>query len=236
MMKRIGWGLLLIFIAVMALIVVAIMPAMTPLENIPSVGAFFQSVLCEKGETLRVERHTATGSKGGTSYSAQFFCINENLKRDVSDGSILIGLLAFVGPLLLGILSIISGATSVARRTAQISSAAMLQGFGVSTNGDPKGVRVVMSDVGIEGLGPLVERLKTLKATHAPGTLTEEDVKSVLQDFGAVSSNPNAFHTVMSGAGGTLADRLKVLKDAYEQGLITETEYEDKRQTILREV
>lgn len=211
-MKRIGCGVLLIVVAVCSLMTVVVLPSVTPLEDIPQLNAVFQSVLCEKGETLSVERYTFS-RPGTTSYSAAFNCTLENRTRDVTGRITAIGIAIFLVPLLTAIFMIISGASAATRRA-------------FSAPADWVGSSVVVTS------GPQIERLREIKQAYDQGTMSREDL---IQQVTTVQQNwANSANSGINIASGSAVERLKELKAAYDQGLITETEYESKRQAILK--
>lgn len=176
-MKRIGCSVLLDMIGIVALMVFLVFPASGSVESISGLNSALQSLLCQKGETLKVESYSYSSEPGETSYSANFYCLLETTKRDVTGRAILFGGLGFGGSLVLSIILMISGVTALARN-------------------------------------------KTARMTD-----------QILQGNAAVFSTAGGMNT-----RGSATERLKTLKSAYEQGLITETEYESKRQEILRDV
>lgn len=116
-MKRIGCGLLIAVAAFIALMVFLILPSVTPAENVPGLVPLLQTLLCEKGETLGVERQIGSDEQGEASYSANFSCVSEaNNKRDVTSRVTMIGIAFFVIPLVVGIVLMISGALGGPRR------------------------------------------------------------------------------------------------------------------------
>ena len=68
-MKRIGCGLLIAVAAFIALMVFLILPSVTPAENVPGLVPLLQTLLCEKGETLGVERQIGSDEQGEASYA-----------------------------------------------------------------------------------------------------------------------------------------------------------------------
>jgi hypothetical protein len=172
-------GGLLIPIAVIGLMLFVVLPSVIDIATVPALSNVLQTTLCEKGETLSTVRHVGPSYDGGTSYSATYYCTNnDEVRRDVTGRATMIGVAAFVIPFLIGLFMIIGGSMGMAGRVA----------------------------------------------TTAVGTaLTMAD-----------GARSNSFGS--PGVKDSTTERLRALKSAYDQGLITESEYENKRQSILNEM
>lgn len=234
-MKRIVFGVLFDILAAVALVFFVVLPSIMSLDDVPGATPVFQNLLCERGETIDVHRQVYNPRPGSTTYSAEFFCVRESgVERDVSGKMILMGIVGFTLPFLIGLFCIISGSASLKKKRSD-STAALLQGFGISADRSSYDVRTTLSGLSSEQAN-MIESLRSLKASK--GTVNPEDVKSVLEGFGFSTGGANTFQVMTSHMGGqdTPADRLKALKNAYDQGLITQDEYESKRKDILREM
>lgn len=180
-MKRIVLGVLLDIFAVVALIVVVVLPAVTDIKTIPSVNNMLQSVLCKTPETLRVEQHVYRYRPGSTSYSATYYCENETRQRNVTDTATLMGIAAFVVPLLLGVFLIINGAMgAVKQRTMTAVGMYDLSGMGVNMRvSNLSGLSTMSSGA----RGSTTDRLKALKQAYDQGLITEAEYETKRQSI-----------------------------------------------------
>ena len=153
-----------------------------PIDSVPCMTPILQSLLCEGGETVNVERHSYSRRPGETSYSATYFCTNnEEVQRDVTGRAIMIGIAVFVVPFLIGLFMIIGGSIGMAGKAA---SAAV--GGATST------IMTMSADsarVNRNGFGPpvgkdsITERLKALKNAYDQGLITEAEYESKRQQI-----------------------------------------------------
>lgn len=163
-------GGLLIPIAVIALLVIVVLPSVADVKDIPPLNNLLQSVFCERGETLDVQQHVSRWA-GETSYSATYTCINEDeVERDVTGRATMIGILVFIVPFLLGLFTVIGTSISVANRAA--SSAIRDNVTSVFTITNP------MRNHNFEGgsaKDSTTARLRDLKSAYDQGLITEAE-------------------------------------------------------------
>lgn len=102
-------GCLLIILAVAGLLVIVVVPVLPFLNDSPQVDSFMQPLLCQPGETVRREQYSYR-DYDGTAYSMNVYCIGDDrVERDVSARWFVIGMVAFLGPFLIGLLTFIFG-------------------------------------------------------------------------------------------------------------------------------
>lgn len=112
----IRFGVLLIFLAMSALCVLVVIPVIPSFEDITLIDETLQTVLCQSGEKIERELYESTTSDGGTGYSMDVSCIDvEQRKRDVTGNWIIISVLAFLVPFLMGIGLVSLGANRTSR-------------------------------------------------------------------------------------------------------------------------
>jgi hypothetical protein len=179
-MKRIFLGILLDVVATIAMLFFVVLPAVMPIDDVPGLEPILQTVLCERGETVEVERSSYSRRPGQVSYSANFYCVREaGTRRDVSGRVMLFGLILFIVPMLVGVLLIISGSISMKKyrkRNDQANVISLLQGFGISVEDHGNNFGGMTPDAG-ESVS-LTERLKALKNAYDQGLITIEEYES----------------------------------------------------------
>ena len=172
-------GALLIPIAVIALLLFAVLPAIIDIKTIPSLNSALQSILCERGELLSTEQHVGPADDGGTAYSVSYYCDNNDApKRDVTGRATLIGVGVFVVPFFIGLFMIIGGSMGMAARAAK-----------VAVGGAASTILTMSQDARVNNYGSpgakdsITERLKALKNAYDQGLITETEYENKRQDI-----------------------------------------------------
>jgi hypothetical protein len=157
---------LLIVLAVVALLLIIVIPVLPFTKDNESIDTLMQPLICQPGERVIREQYTTTDSEG-TGYSMNVYCMGrDEVRQDVTGRWVIMGIVAFVVPLLLGILVINLGARRVAKASSysfpSVSSAAMTAGVngGEPPDDDDKS---------------LTERLEELEQARSMALITEDE-------------------------------------------------------------
>ena len=165
-------GILLILVAVAALMLVVVLPAVMDVKDVPTLNNALQRVLCQSGETLSTERHVGPSYDGGTSYSATYYCTNnDEVERDVTGAATLMGMVIFVIPFLIGLFMIIGSSFGMAGRavTTTIGSATSTI---LTMSADNKRKQSVSMGGEKDSIS---DRLRDLKSAYDQGLITEAE-------------------------------------------------------------
>jgi hypothetical protein len=69
--------------AIAFLMVIFVVPVLPFWDENETIDGYLQPLLCQPGETIERDLYSGVGSRGGTSYSMNVYCIDE--KRDRRD-------------------------------------------------------------------------------------------------------------------------------------------------------
>lgn len=254
-MGRVGFGCLLIILAMVALIGIIVIPVIPDLDapTNASIDAYLGTLLCNKNETI-VRDQYQTRDSDGTSYSMNVFCqAAEGDPKDVTPKWVLYGIGGFLVPFLIGLLLFIVGMAARARRSISNLTGGVINPVGMSgvsfggglgtLSGSSRQPQVFASRTSQwdgsgrtpAGMPAAVEYsdgvLRVGGMEINMGALTPEQVEALRrqgQEFIQAAK-----------AGGVVEDktnlvaRLKELQEARDSGLITSLEYDRMRQEIL---
>lgn len=233
-----GLGCLLIIAAVVILVVVMIIPVLPGTEREDFIDDYLQPVLCPEGWTVDRDLYESSDSEG-TSYSMEVFCERRGEKDiDVTDKWTAIGIVGFVAPLLLGILIIVVGVTSRARRAAQnmlnrteigglnnlpnMSSLSSLSSIGTALTSAQNPTSASMSNAPNSTFQPWVEQKRAAERPYVPQTHPQDNLEPIM--------HPKDEY---AGLDSDLVARLKELKQARDSGLISGEEHDRLRREVL---
>jgi Short C-terminal domain len=212
-----AFSILLIIISAVFMLTFIILPAVIPFDSLPPLKATYQVLFCKPDETLTESTTTYRPSPGTTITNVNMACVNRaGQARDLDQAPVSVGAIGYFGTFLPGLfLSMATRAKKQAPTSTYSSalSAAPLQRTDSSSS--------------LAGLGM---------------TATSNDVGNVMTSEGSTFAELQALVGKTSSIGSRLENltsattRMKELKSALEAGLITQTEYEAKRQEILREM
>src|SRR5262249_17080337 len=208
----IGVILLLFAFAVMAVFIV--IPAVLPsISDAPFIRDTLQTLLCKEGQTL-TDKHRTFPQPGRPVTTITTSCVNnEGQSRDVTGQAILYGIVGYLVPFLTGLFMVIIGANRRRRYTMQSFSTLGGQGFSMNNLNYMDNLKMAGLDVNVDPDGKVTVKL--------PDGRVISGQQGMVSAFGNVNS---------------LTDRLKELKSAYDAGLITQSEFEAKREEILKEM
>ena len=228
---RIFLGIILIGIAVVALLILAVLPVLPGTNDNPAVLNFFAGILCEPGERAEIEVRVTT-DREGTGYTPYTTCIGrEGERTDASGKHLVIVLAAFTIPFLIGLFMIIFNANRARReitdtwQSGQDVVKVMQEGFKAANASAAS-----FSTSGFFG-SPQIE-LKD-------GVLKVDGVEIPMQGLSAdqlkafQTTSPVMMGGTMQTSAGNLAAKLKELQEARDAGLITSEEFDRLRQEIL---
>jgi hypothetical protein len=165
---------LLIVLAVVALLLIIVIPVLPFTKDNESIDTLMQPLMCQPGERVIREQYTTTDSEG-TGYSMNVYCMGrDEVRQDVTGRWVIMGIVAFVVPLLLGVLVINLGA----RRVAKASSSA----FANTSSYSFPSVSSAAMTAGVNGGEPpddddksLTERLEELEQARSMALITEDE-------------------------------------------------------------
>jgi hypothetical protein len=163
---------LFIALAVLGLCVLVVIPVLPPFKTNAGIDNMLRPLICQEGETIEREQYTERARGGGTSFSMNVYCIDqEATRRDETGRWFLIGAGVFVVPFLIGLFGVIAGSNQGARSAARSRSTTIgLQNMGGFT---PTGA----------GSGPsLTERLKEIQQARDAGMITTEEYERLRKE------------------------------------------------------
>jgi hypothetical protein len=228
-------SILLMVVAIVAMIVLIVLPL--AMQDDPAVLNMMAAIACEPGQRAEIDV-IVTEDYEGTGYTPQLWCIGREGERvDASGKHLLIAMVVFGVPLLLGIFTIIITASRAQKRgfrtippqtewkqgskpeyqegftTGRVSSSSSFSSGPVVSTGSFAEVKDGV--LNIAGMKIPLDGLKPDQIQFVTGMITGD----------------------MSGADGsnatTLAAKLKEIQDARDAGLITAAEFDRLRQEIL---
>ncbi len=214
------FGCLLIIVAFVALFGIVVIPVLPPLAENAGIDNYLTALLCQDNEIITRDQYSTTDSDG-TSYSMDVYCTDrERQQRDVTGNWILIGVVSFVAPFLIGLFMFIGGVNRGAASSAANIAAVQLKGKTVQI---PGGMSV---------------------SSFSASPSDQLEIKDGVVRFGGMEIRPDAFtgdriedfmNQWKADAPGadTLTDKLRQLQDARDAGLINADEYTRLRQEIL---
>lgn len=226
---RILLGVLLIVAAIGLLLVLVVLPILPGSNDNPAVLSLFASILCEPGERAEIEV-VVTRDSDGTGYTPYTTCVGrEGERTDASGKHLLIALLAFIVPFMIGLLMLIVNANAlnqqardswdtgkeVIRVTRDGFSSAGASGSSFSASGFGGSPRIEITDGVLK-----VDGVNVLDGLTA-------DQRKLLQNM-----SPLVMHNMQSG-DNTLVSKLKEIQEARDASLISADEYDRLRQEIL---
>ncbi len=223
------------------------------------VADVMTSVICQRGERFtQVLGGYVYGSEGG-GQSFTFYCNDEaGNQRDVTGEGVLIGILGYVAPFILGLLLVILGPIGMARGRRNAATVGSGVGFTTgkasSSTTDPFGNPINVGDfqsfssgqqvssatvftvdgkqVNMGDLPPeMVERMQQAVKQVNMGNLSPEMAQRIQDALGRLGTMMENGNFVMQG--GDLTHKLEQLKEARDKNLITEEEYQRLRKAIL---
>ncbi len=168
------FGCLLMILSMLALCGIIVIPVLPPFEESAEIDGYLLPLLCQPDENIERDQYSGPGSRGGTSYSMDVYCIDKDgERRDETGRWGLIGGGAFVLPFLLGLVMLIGGLNRNARLTTSTLTV-YPSGSQVNLGGSsfPSG----------EGLS-LSERLKQLQDARDAGLVTVEEYERLRQEI-----------------------------------------------------
>lgn len=208
-------GILFIIAAVGLLIVMVVIPVLPNTAENATIDDLLARIVCNPGETLIREQYSRASNRGGTSYSANLYCINnENQRRDETVRWVVISAAAFVIPLLLGIFILNLRAFQMRRVVFNTAPGVTVTHFSTSSSGSSPIEGLEINEGGIK-FGGMEVRVDSL---------TPERVQALRQQMQSV---------VQNNGGDNLAGKLRQLQETRDAGLISGEEYERLRKEVL---
>ncbi len=208
-------GTILMILAFVVMFGFIIIPAVVPsFSDAPIIHDMFQTLFCKPGETIADAHATYNPEPGKTVTTVSLSCVNnENQAREIDSAPIIVGTVGFLVPFLIGLFMVIVGTSR--NRKPQLFTPSFIQPNGLNTQGfslNSMGIDINMDENG-----------EVTVKTPDGRVLTGHQMK-----VGSMSS-------MLAGGASSLTDRLKDLKSALDSGLITQSEYDEKREEILKE-
>ncbi len=211
-------GILLIVVALIVLFGIIVIPVLPPTEDDANINNYLQTLLCDPGEKFVREQYQ-TRDSDGIGYSMTPYCINsERQREDVTGKWVLYGGGGFTVFFLIGLVMLIAGASSTARRRTGQPFQSIPNSYGGTDfamfnagGSNPKNIdfqdgvlKVNGFEIKMDGLTP--EKIQAMKAQ------------------------------MQADGGGDLTAKLRQLQEAKDNGLISSSEYDRLRQKILDDV
>ncbi|MCL4877996.1 MAG: hypothetical protein KJ064_15165 [Anaerolineae bacterium] len=168
-----GCGCLLMIFSMVVLFGVTVIPVIPAFEDNQTIDDLLQPLMCQSGETIQRDQYSRSDTRG-TSYSMEVYCVKNNeLKRDVTNRWIMVGVVGFVAPFLIGLFSFLVGV---------IRGAAKLTGQVVSPLITSPGVMVTTVGKGGASM-PLADRLKQVEDAHRAGLISLDEYERMRQEI-----------------------------------------------------
>jgi hypothetical protein len=171
MKLRIVLGIALILVAIVTMLILVVLPVLPGQSDNPAVLNFMASILCQSGERTEIEV-VVTHDSDGTGYTPYTTCIGrENERTDASGKHLLITLVAFTVPFLVGLLLLIVNFGRAKRdvqdvlQTGQELIQIGREGFSLAS----------VASVNVGGTGGFADKLKELEEAHSAGLITSDE-------------------------------------------------------------
>jgi hypothetical protein len=185
-MRSVGCGIFLIIFAVVALLVLVVVPLLPGMSDNPVVLNIAASILCQPNETAEIEVVVTTDSDG-TGYTPHVTCIGREGERTEQTGKLflIVGVI-FTVPLLLGILVLnLRGMRREVREVVGVGQD-MMSVLRQASKGNPAAGSPSSIDAGLSSdfwqgareqsnTGNLVAKLKELEAARDSGLITQAE-------------------------------------------------------------
>jgi hypothetical protein len=219
-------GTIFIIVGSAAMLLLIIVPAALPSFNdAPIMRSAFEVLFCKPGDTLADAHATYRPEPGKTVTTVSVGCVNnENQVTDVTEKPIIFGTVGFLVFFLAGIFMVSVGGGMKKKVISQtfVQTGFAQQSFAPTDGQQPHGfsMNAMGLDINMDDNGEV-----TVKTPDGRVLKGHQMQVNTLNSLGALSGVP--VH---------LTERLQELKSALDSGLITQTEYDSKRQDILREM
>jgi hypothetical protein len=175
-------GCLLMIIAMVALFAIIVIPVLPPTENMSEVDDLLEPLLCEPGQEIERELYSQTDFDG-TGYSMNVSCIdNEGQRTDATGRWVLVGVLAFTAPFLIGLFGLIGGFTRMASKAAANAQSTVMSGAGIEkfVSVSTSGASPMMATSG-SGRS-LSERLQEIQQAMDAGLISEGEYERLRKE------------------------------------------------------
>ncbi|MBL8153813.1 MAG: SHOCT domain-containing protein [Anaerolineae bacterium] len=234
-MRSLGCLLLIVSIVVMAVLVV--LPVFGPFENNSFLMSVQTALHCPAGSRFEQEFANYSDFRGSARVATSYCVDAEGQRTRVPDENlIVIGLVGFLVPFLIGLFLLVGGISrSVSRRAASFASIGAAAGDDVIDVGGMK-VRISQSPPIVVGSSKSSTRSGESAPASPDVSVSEDGVIDVGGMKVRISQSPPIImgtSSTTSIPGGSLTDKLQELKDALDKGLITQDEYDQMRKEIL---
>lgn len=167
-------GCLLILLSMAGLCVIIVLPVLPFLESNQTIDSILQPLVCEPGEKIERDQYQTAGSRGGTVFTMNVYCINsEGSRRGATDRWTLIGAGIFVVPFLVGLFGVIFGASRSAQKAVAEGS------LGVT----PGGQVVTKSPASSDTSSTLAKKLNELEEARDAGLITADEYERLRQEI-----------------------------------------------------
>jgi hypothetical protein len=165
------FGILFIALGVLGLCVLIVIPVLPPFETNAGIDNMLRPLICQEGEAIERQQYSEPSREGGTSFSMNVYCIDqEATRRDETGRWALIGAGVFIVPFLLGLFGVIAGSSQNARSDRSRSATISMQNMAGFT---PTGI----------GSSPtLTERLKQIQQARDAGMITSEEYERLRKE------------------------------------------------------
>ena len=214
-------GTILIIVGSAAMLLFIIVPAVVPpFNDAPFLRDTFQTMFCKPGETLKDAHQTYRPEPGRTVTTVSLSCVNnENQITEVDEKPLIYGTVGFIVPFLVGLFMVLIGSSmKKPNMTQAFSQSGMQSGFSASDWQQQKAQGFSLNAMGIDI------------------NMDENGEVIVKTPDGRVLKGHQMQVNALGSVPVHLTERLQELKSALDSGLITQTEYDTKRQDILREI
>jgi hypothetical protein len=166
-------GCLLILLSMAGLCVIIVLPVLPFMESSQTIDDLLQPLVCEPGEKIERDQYQTAGSRGGTLFTMSVYCIgSEGSRRSATDRWTLIGAGIFAIPFLVGLFSVIFGATRSAQKAAAGAPVMTLSGQAAA-----------LSPAGSGAGSTLAQKLKELDEARDAGLITADEYERLRQEI-----------------------------------------------------
>jgi hypothetical protein len=152
--------------------VIVVIPVLPPFETNAGIDNMLRPLLCQEGETIERQQYTERARRGGTSFSMNVYCIDQNAtRRDETVRWFVVGAGFFVVPFLIGLFAIIFGSS----RGARAFTDSLMPNVSVQNASG-------YTPMGASQSPSLTQRLKEIQDARNAGLITAEEYERLRKE------------------------------------------------------
>lgn len=176
-------GCLLMIIGMATLMVLVVLPVLPFTETDTNIDRLLGGFLCPDGQFVR-DLYQTSYRPGSTTFSMEVFCQQGEERTDITGNWILLSLVGFTVPFLLGLFLFISGVSRSATRSLKSVSTGMTTIFTEKGQGRTIQLDWIAPQMPYtQNQATLAERLKQLEDARSQGLISEEEYEQIRKDI-----------------------------------------------------